>query len=419
MDAMNTKVNRNTTSHRLLLGRASYAFLIMAVYLLGRTIPIPWVVPAVTDTQDGIQGLVISILGSSRDKTSIFSLGLMPWIASMVVVQVFQHLTKDRKEKRSQARANWVMLILAACIAMLQAWMNAGEMEYRDVPGIGHETLQVLTTLMLIAGSFIIKWLSDRNTQWGIGGQGLLIVINTLGSLAKMVTSYLATAFLTGAVKGLAIKLLVGALGCFAIILVMLFMEGAEFRTTVRRVMINNQYAEQDYVAIRLNPVGTMPVMYVMSIFTVPYYVLKLLDHLMPGQAWIQAGLRNLNLNTGTGVVIFGVILWLLTMALAAIFVQPGEIAQTLQRQGDYLEGFEPGEPTARHLKRQTRIAAILSAAVASVLVLPMLYLHARWGSFSSFYTLPMTVMILVGMVMSILEELKVYGTMEQYRMFL
>lgn len=391
----------------------------MAVYLLGRTIQIPWVVPEIADTQEGIQGLVASILGSSRDKTSLFSLGLMPWIAAMVVVQVFQHLTKDRKEKRSQARANWAMLILAAGIAALQAWMNAAEMEYRSVSGVSQVTLQVMTALLLLAGSFVIKWLSDRNTQWGIGGQGLLIVINTLGSLARMVVSYLATAFVAESMQGLIKKLLIGALTCLVITTMMLFMEGTEFRTTVRRVLINNQYADKDYIAIRMNPVGTMPVMYVMSIFTVPYYVLKLLDRLQPGTAWVQRSLRDLNLNTVPGVVIFGIILWFLTMVLAAIFVQPGEIAENLQRQGDFLDSIEPGKPTVRYLTGQTRIASVLSAAVSSALVLPMLYIHAKWGSYSAFYTMPMTVMILAGMVMSILEELKVYRTMEQYRMFL
>ena len=410
---------KDTTSHRLLLGRVSYALLIMAVYLLGRTIQIPWVVPEIADTQEGIQGLVASILGSSRDKTSLFSLGLMPWIAAMVVVQVFQHLTKDRKEKRSQARANWGMLILAAGIAALQAWMNAADMEYRSVSGVSPGTLQVMTALLLLAGSFVIKWLSDRNTQWGIGGQGLLIVINTLGSLARMVVSYLATAFVAESMQGLIKKLLIGALTCLVITTMMLFMEGTEFRTTVRRVLINNQYADRDYIAIRMNPVGTMPVMYVMSIFTVPYYALKLLDRLRPGTAWVQRGLRDLNLNTVPGVIIFGVILWLLTMVLAAIFVQPGEIAENLQRQGDFLDSIEPGKPTVRYLTGQTRIASVLSAAVSSALVLPMLYVHAKWGSYSAFYTMPMTVMILAGMVMSILEELKVYRTMEQYRMFL
>ncbi len=369
--------------------------------------------------QEGLQGLVLSILGSSRDRTSVFSLGLMPWIASMVIVQVFQHLMKDRKEKRSQARANWVMVFLATGIALLQAWTNAGELQYREVAGCSQRLLQLLTAAMLLTGSFVIKWLSDRNTEWGIGGQGLLIVINTLGSLAKMVVAYLTTAFVAGSIRSVVLKLLSGGCVCLTIIVVMLMMEGTEFRNVARRVMINNQYAEQDYVAIRLNPVGTMPVMYVMSIFTVPYYVLQLADRLMPGREWVQKGLQLVNLNSVPGVVIFGIILWLLTMVLAAIFVQPQEIAEDLQRQGSYLDGIEPGEATMRQLRHQTLIASVISATAASIMVLPLLYIHARWGSYSSFYTMPMTVMILAGMVMSILEELKVYGTMEQYRMLL
>ena len=337
----------------------------------------------------------------------------------MIIVQVFQKLSRDRHEKKSPAKVNRIMLILTMVIAVLQAGINAAEMEYKSFPGISRTVLLVLTAVVLIAGSFAIKWLSNRNTEWGVGGQGLLIAINTLGSFGRTGAAFRNEVFSAESVGEAVLLTGKAALLILVILVLLLAMEGAEFRTTVRRVTINNRYADDDYIAVRLNPVGTMPVMYVMSVFTLPYYGLKLLDRMMPNRAWIQRGMQILNLNAASGVIIFAVVLWGLTVVLSEIFVGPEDIADSLMRQGDYLDDLEPGRQTRGYLAGQTRIAAFFSAAVTGALVLPMLWFHAVRGSFSSFYMAPMTVMILAGMVMSLLEEVKVYRTMEQYRPFL
>lgn len=405
-------------TENILAGRMAFSLMIVAFYLLGRNLQIPWTIRS-DEAVNGIQGLSLEILGNSRSRTSLFSLGLMPWVTSMIIVQVFQKLSRDRHEKKSPAKANRIMLILTMVIAVLQAGINAAEMEYKSFPGISRTVLQVLTAVILIAGSFAIKWLSNRNTEWGVGGQGLLIAINTLGSFGRTGAAFRNEVFSAESVGEVVLLTGKAALLILVILILLLAMEGAEFRTTVRRVTINNRYADDDYIAVRLNPVGTMPVMYVMSVFTLPYYGLKLLDRMVPNRAWIQRGMQILNLNAASGVIIFAVVLWGLTVVLSEIFVGPEDIADSLMRQGDYLDDLEPGRQTRSYLAGQTRIAAFFSAAVTSALVLPMLWLHAVRGSFSSFYMAPMTVMILAGMVMSLLEEVKVYRTMEQYRPFL
>ena len=405
-------------TENILAGRMAFSLMIVAFYLLGRNLQIPWTIRS-DEAMNGIQGLSLEILGNSRSRTSLFSLGLMPWVTSMIIVQVFQKLSRDRHEKKSPAKANRIMLILTMVIAVLQAGINAAEMEYKSFPGISRTVLLVLTAVVLIAGSFAIKWLSNRNTEWGVGGQGLLIAINTLGSFGRTGAAFRNEVFSAESVREAVLLTGKAALLILVILILLLAMEGAEFRTTVRRVTINNRYADDDYIAVRLNPVGTMPVMYVMSVFTLPYYGLKLLDRMMPNRAWIQRGMQILNLNAASGVIIFAVVLWGLTVVLSEIFVGPEDIADSLMRQGDYLDDLEPGRQTRSYLAGQTRIAAFFSAAVTGALVLPMLWLHAVRGSFSSFYMAPMTVMILAGMVMSLLEEVKVYRTMEQYRPFL
>ena len=406
-------------NHRILLGRMEYSVLIVLVYLLGRSIPIPWVVYQEAESAgSGIQALIGSFLGSSLSTTSLFSLGLAPWVTAMVMVSVFQKTLEDKTQKKSPGRANRATLFLATILAFVQALVSAVKMQYRPWGNLRTTDLWLLTAAILVGGSFLIRWLVGRNTTWGIGGQTLIILVNILGNLRQVVMEYIRSAAGAGGWKFVCF-LFLGGTAVLVIFTVMLFLEGGEFRSTVRRIGINNLYAEDDYIAIRLTPVGTMPVMYVMSFFTIPYYVLLILNWFLPGRKWIEEGLSVMNLNQLTGVWIFGGLLLLLTAVLAVIFVGPGEIAKNLERQGDFLDYLEPGRETAWHLRGQTLMAALLSGAVTWLLVIPPLVIRVLRGGTSGIYMAPMTIMVAAGMAAELLEEAKVYRTMENYKPFL
>lgn len=400
--------------HSILRGRIEYSVLIVLVYLLGRSIPIPWVVyQEPENVGNGIQALIGSFLGSSISTTSLFSLGLTPWVTAMVVVSVFQKTVQDKTQKRSPGQSNRKILVLASFLAVVQALIDAGKMQYRPYGNLRVTELWLLTAAVLVGGSFLIRWLVGRNTAWGIGGQALIILVNILGNLRTMATEMIRTAGMRP------VRLLLILAAGLVIVLAMLFLEGGEFRNTVRRIGINNLYAADDYIAIRLTPAGTMPVMYVMSFFTLPYYVLLVLRIFLPGSAWIDEGLSVLNLNQTAGVWIFGGLLLVLTVVLSVIMVGPGEIARNLEQQGDYLDYMEPGRETALHLFGQTVTAALFSGVVTWLLVIPPLFARAVQGSSSGLYMAPMTIMVAAGMAAELLEEAKVYRTMESYRPFL
>ena len=400
--------------HSILRGRIEYSALIVLVYLLGRSIPIPWVIyQEPENVGNGIQALIGSFLGSSISTTSLFSLGLTPWVTAMVVVSVFQKTVQDKTQKRSPGQSNQKILVLASFLAVVQALISAGKMQYRPYGNLWVTELWLLTAAVLVGGSFLIRWLVGRNTAWGIGGQALIILVNILGNLRTMAAELIRTAG-----ERPARLLLILAAG-LVIVLAMLFLEGGEFRNTVRRIGINNLYAADDYIAIRLTPAGTMPVMYVMSFFTLPYYALIVLRIFLPGSAWVEEGLSVLNLNQTVGVWIFGGLLLVLTVVLSVIMVGPGEIARNLEQQGDYLDYMEPGRETALHLSGQTVTAALFSGMVTWLLVIPPLFARAVQGSSSGLYMAPMTIMVAAGMAAELLEEAKVYRTMESYRPFL
>ncbi len=412
--------NCKRENDHILRGRMLYSVCIVLVYILGRSIPIPWAVQAERPAYgSGVQALIGSFLGSSVSSASVFSLGLTPWVTSMVLVSVFQKTVEDKTQPKSPVLANRATLLLATVLAILQAGISAGNLQYRAWGDLRPAELQVMTTAVLVTGSFLIRWLVGRNTSWGIGGQSLLILVNVLGNLRVVLAEYTGAAAAADTGWKTAGMLIAGMGAVILIYLIMVLLEGGEFRNTVRRVGINNKYAEDDYLAIRLMPVGTMPVMYVMSFFTLPYYVLLILNVFLPGREWIEKGLAVLNLNQTAGVFLFGGILLVLTTVLALIFVGPGEIARSLERQGDFLDYMEPGKETARRLRGQTLAAALLSGAATWVMIIPPLLVRAMRGADSGIYMAPMTIMMAAGMAAELLEEAKVYKAMESYEPFM
>ena len=196
-------------NHSILLGRIEYSVLIVLVYLLGSSIPIPWVVYHEAESAgNGIQALIGSFLGSSRSTTSLFSLGLTPWVTAMVVVSVFQKTMEDKTQKKSPGRANRATLFLATILAVLQALVSAVKMQYRLWGSLKTTDLWFLTAAVLVGGSFLIRWLVGRNTSWGIGGQTLIILVNILGNLKKIATEYIQTAAEEGGWKSAGLLLL-------------------------------------------------------------------------------------------------------------------------------------------------------------------------------------------------------------------
>ena len=65
-------------------------------------------------------------------------------------------------------------------------------------------------------------------------------------------------------------------------IAIMIIIETTEKRIAVQRVSINNIYADKNYLAYKLNPVGAMPLMFTSAVFMLPQFVCSGLYYLHP-----------------------------------------------------------------------------------------------------------------------------------------
>ncbi len=156
------------------------------------------------------------------------------------------------------------MLLATLTLAMLQSWSKLDDLLIRtDIENLLFT--RSIIFLQMVTGAMLVYYLTMRNRRYGIGGQTLFILVNIMESILSAVRGHTA--------PELYIPFIAGIL----LILLGLVMENAEFRIPMQRISIHNIYADQNYVAIKLNPVGMMPAMFASVFFTIPQIVVRLL----------------------------------------------------------------------------------------------------------------------------------------------
>ena len=142
----------------------------------------------------------------------------------------------------------------------------------------------------MVTGVMVILWLAGRNGQYGIGGKMAFGLVNILERV--MMT------LLRHNVENLLLPLMIAAVMMIAIII----MENAEMRIPVQRVSIHNIYADKNYMAIKLNPVGAMALMFTSAIFMLPRLIVSLLVNLLPQNVWVIWWQENMVLTKPFGI---------------------------------------------------------------------------------------------------------------------
>ncbi len=393
---------RIMTEQPVLRKKLLYALFITLLYLLGRTIPIPWIQAKTSQDIGDLRSFLAMTYGAAGDINSIFMLGYLPWMTASIIIQLLTLTSGEKQSRLSQTRIRRITAGLSLFIALLQDVLLSHRLSYRTDLGVSLALERLLTLLVLLAGSYTVVWLGDINAKRSIGGANLIIMINILDSLRlQLVRSY----------QGFAPKERSGALilsagyVLFAIFLTIL-LDRSEIRLYVQRVLIDSELAQKDYIAIRLNPVGTIAVMYGMAFFAFPLYLCEFLEEFFPESRALQAVITGLRLNSREGVIWFLITLIGLTVMLAFLYINPKDIAEQLQKSGDYIAGFPPGRETMRMLRRQIVFAGVTGGTAVSLCVSFPLFLRVALASTNPIFMLLISIMILTGIVLQFLDEL-------------
>jgi preprotein translocase subunit SecY len=401
---------------------------LLLIFRLGSYIVLPGLDPialAKNTNSEGILGLINIFSGGAFSRSSIFALGIMPYISASIVIQLltiaipyFQRMQRDGDSGRK--RMNQITRVLTILIALAQGSAYIAGTIPAEAIMIDRFFFTVSAMMILTTGTMFCMWLGERIEDRGIGnGISMLIMIGIISRLPFALIS-------EGASKGSSGMLL------FVLELVALFfvvMGVVLITQAVRRIPI--QYAKQivgkgsrnkalastgqrSFLPLKITTAGVMPIIFAQSLMFVPSLIGSALADSSDVAVYIYTKFSDFTSWQYNVTVV--VLIVLFTYFYTAITINPKQIADEMQRNGGFIPGVEPGEPTAEYIgsviDKITLPGALFLSALA---VMPAFAAMAGITSELAQFYGGTSLLIMVGVILDTLQRIESYLLMKHY----
>jgi len=373
----------------------------LAIYRIGFFIPLPAVDQGqlaqwAEQAQGGAAGDLITFMGiftgGSLGQSTIFGLGIMPYISAAIIFQLLGTVWKPLQDLKKEGAAGQQKIqeytryaTIGLCVIQAGMWlkmMQSGDSsivypEYRNTI-----TVWVLGVLALTAGTCFLMWLGEQIDKYGIGN-GISLII-TAGIVAGMygAVSHVAANFSVSAIdasKSFHLDTIIFLLLAFVVVVA-----GAIIITQgQRRIPIQQAKhtrgrrvygGQKTYLPLRVNHGGVMPIIFASSLMIFPSMIFQYLGDAF-GNVWILRFLaENFSISSGgflytltyIGLIYFFAYFW------TTVQFQPKEMATQLRDHGSFIPGLRPGPRTADYLETvMERITYVGAGFLAIIAVIP------------------------------------------------
>lgn len=385
--------------------KLAYSGIILFVYLIGKNIPLYALdFSAYRENYFNVEELLLQSISGDAFRSSVFALGIFPSMISGFIVQIFMAIRGlFTKSGISPGKSRRMTVAVTLGIASFQAFTQVREIKFmasaQELP-----LVQAIAAAEMVTGAILIMWMSDRNSRFGVSGRMVFITVNIL----ERITGILFKQTL----DRLAVPLMISAVMMF----IMLIMENTEKRIPVQRISIHNIYADKNYMAIKLNPAGMMPMMFAAAVFMLPKLIVSLLISFYPHHQGILWWQENLSLTKPFGILIYIVCEYLLTILFAMLMLNPKDISERFLKSGDSIVDLHAGRDTRRYLRGVVwRLSLIGATVMGGCIVTPML-LQAYGGIDSTLAALPTSMMMLIGFSCNMYRECVTYRNYDSCR---
>lgn len=417
---------RNIFKIEDLRNRILYVVGVLMVYRIGTYVTMPGVDASMLTAQAGdassLMGLFDLFVGGAFSRAGVFALGIMPYITAAIIIQLmgaavpyFQKLQREGEEGRR--KINRLTRYGTVGITAVQAIGFAINLIATSPNAIVVSNFAFILTsiIVLTAGTTFVMWLGERITDRGIGnGISILIMI---GIIAALPTSFMNEINVTNN----AIIIIVELAGLVLVIASCVLLTQGTRKIPVqyaKRVVGRKVYGgTTQYLPLRVNAAGVMPIIFAQSIMFIPSTV----GTFFPENETVQSLTAWSADFTGvTYSIIFFIICVFFTFFYTAIAVNPKEMADTMKRQGGFIPGVRPGKQTVEFIDNiLTKITLPGSLFLSFVAILPAII--ARMGvtpGFALFYG-GTSLLIIVGVALDTLQQIESHLMMRHYDGFM
>jgi preprotein translocase subunit SecY len=417
---------RNIFKIEDLRNRILYVVGILLVYRIGSYVTMPGVDASMLTAQTGdassLLGLFDMFVGGAFSRAGVFALGIMPYITAAIIIQLmgaavpyFQKLQREGEEGRR--KINRLTRYGTVGITAVQAIGFAINLMATSPNAIVvSNTAFILTSIIVLtAGTAFVMWLGERITDRGIGnGISLLIMI---GIIAVLPTNFMNEITTTNN----AIIIIIELAGLALVIASCVLLTQGTRKIPVqyaKRVVGRKVYGgTTQYLPLRVNAAGVMPIIFAQSIMFIPSTVGTFFPENETVQ-WMTAW--SIDFTGLTYSIVFFIICVFFTFFYTAIAVNPREMADTMKRQGGFIPGVRPGKQTVEFIDNiLTRITLPGSVFLSFVAILPAIV--ANMGvtpGFALFYG-GTSLLIIVGVALDTLQQVESHLMMRHYDGFM
>ncbi|OFR77533.1 accessory Sec system protein translocase subunit SecY2 [Streptococcus sp. HMSC064H09] len=389
-------------SQSIITKRVLWTLFFLFIYCLGNQLVLPFVdLKNVNIFGGAIGSLAFSsaMMGGNLRSMSLFSVGLSPWMSAMILWQMFSFSKKMGLKNLPIEIQDRRRMYLALGIAIVQSL--AVSLNLPIVSGVNASLAIFMNTILLIAGTFFLVWLSDLNSLFGIGGSIVILMASMMANLPYQIMDSIE-------------KLGIGwdvLLPLILFSLVFLYISGvvqrARYRISINKINIHNRFKQYSYLDIMLNPAGGMPFMYAMSLVSIPQYVFMLIQFIHPENKWTSGAIKALTVGQPLWLVVYLIMLFVLGLAFAFVNVSGEQISERMRKSGEYIYGVYPGQETSAYINHLVlRLGFIGALYMLFMAGAPMLIILVN-PDYLQLSMIPGTFLIFSGMIYNVNEEMK------------
>lgn len=354
--------------------RILFTLACLAIFIIGTNVRIPG---TEENNNLGFLELLNVIGGGALKNSSIFALGVMPYISASIVIQLLQmdiipYFSDLAKEGYAGRRKlNRITRYLGIAVALVQGFALS-----MSILGVGGQTFDYIKiTLVLTAGTAFLLWIGDQITQKGIGnGLSLIILSGIVVSFPYMMSEAFKTFVLGNENLFIGIISFIVYLAIyFAIVVGVVFISESERRIPIQYAnkTTSSYGAKQTYIPFKVNAANVIPVIFASALISIPQVIARFVTN----EGYLKFVGTYLNYNTTVGLIIYLLLIVIFSYVYTLLQFRPEEISKNLQQNGGYIPGVRPGVETKKYITSVLiRITTFGTIFLVIIAALPIIF---------------------------------------------
>jgi preprotein translocase subunit SecY len=402
---------------------------LILVYRFGAQVSLPGIDPTQLanlqnqTSSNTLLDLLNQFTGGAFSRASIFALGIMPYISASIVVQLMgiavPYLQKLQKAGESgHKKITQITRWLTIAVTLIQGPSYVYNL-YNQLPKSAFLIEQTwlfvtISVIILSAGTVFAMWLGEKITDKGIGnGISLLIMVGIIARLPEAFLQEFAYRVTNqnGGPMVLLFEIVVWLLVIAASVMLVKAYRPVPVQYAKRTVgggYEKNIFGARQYLPLKLNAAGVMPIIFAQAMMFFPGMLASLSDSDWALSLKATFG----NMFDPWYNVVFALLVIVFTYFYTAITVQTTKIAEDLKRSNGFIPGVRPGTDTANYLDDiLSKITLPGSIFLALIAIFPIFTYYLFPGmqvSWAMFYG-GTSLLILVGVAMDTIQQAEAY----------